>query len=566
MQQRNRTRRTIHALAQATAVLGIALAPLAVQAQQNGDNGNSGHFLPGNLVVSRSVYDNNPANVKVGEILPPGCATTQGGCGASTGAPNNGLYPTVFNNDIYDGSFGITSRIFLDQLTPDGRLIDSLEVPNSLDRGINAKSDQLVTSFSSKSEIGLHLSTDHRYLTFMGYVAPVDALDVSNSNTPLAIDPTNPVGEEFLRGVAAVDRNGHFSFTETNAYSGNNGRAAILNNTDGEPFFYTAGNAGNGANPQPNGIVLGAGAQFVDLTNKPEAQQDPGTPTPVASFNVTQLGQKADKIGKDDNFRGMTVFNNVLYYTKGSGSNGVNTVYFVDTTGKACPNGVGLPAANAKLPTTPLTYDPASLQTTGLPSNMCILAGFPTALAKTAKVVAFPFALWFANPTTLYVADEGDGFASDSTLYTHAAAQTTAGLQKWVLNTTTNTWNLAYTLTNGLQLGAPYTVNGYPTGINTATSLPWAPATDGLRNIQGQVNRDGTVTIWAITSTISGGGDTGADPNRLVVINDSLANTNTSVATKESFSVVRQAGFAEVLRGVAFAPGTSADDNQGQGR
>ena len=395
----------------------------------------------------------------------------------------------------------------------------------------------------------------------MGYVAPVNTIDVSNSNTPLALDPTNPVGQEFLRGVATVDRNGHFNFTESNAYSGNNGRAVILNNTEGEPFFYTAGNAGNGANPQPDGIVLGAGAQFIDLSGKHEAQQDPGTPTPVASFSVTQLGNKADKVGKDDNFRGMTIFNDVLYYTKGSGSNGVNTVYFVDTTGKACPNGVGLPAANAQLPTMPLTYDPAALQTTGLPSNMCILAGFPTALAKNANPVAFPFALWFANATTLYVADEGDGFADDSTLYTHAAAQTTAGLQKWIFNKTTNTWNLAYTLTNGLQLGVPYTVHGYPAGNNSATSLPWSPATDGLRNMEGRVNRDGTATIWAITSTVSGGGDTGADPNRLVAINDRLSNTNATVAAKERFSIVRQAGFAEVLRGVSFAPGTGVDDN-----
>jgi hypothetical protein len=562
MQQRIGTRRTIHTLAQATAVLGIALATLTAGAQQP-SNHNDTHFSPGNLVVSRSVYDNNPANVKVGTILPPNCASTQGGCGASTGAPFNGTYPFVFNNDTYDSSFGITSRIFLDQLTPDGRVLDSLEVPNSLDRGIKSTSDQLVTSFSSKSEVALHLSTDHRLLTFMGYVAPVNTLDVSNSNTPLAIDPTNPVGEEILRGVAAVDRNGHFSFTETNAYSGNNGRAAILNNSDGEPFFYTAGNAGNGANPQPNGIVLGAGAQFIDFSGKHEAQQDPGTPTPVSSFSITLLGAKADKIGKDDNFRGMTVFNNVLYYTKGSGSNGVNTVYFVDTTGKACPNGVGLPAANAQLPATPLAFDPAALQTTGLPSNMCILAGFPTAPARTANPVAFPFALWFANATTLYVADEGDGFAGDSTLYTHAAAQTSAGLQKWVFNTTTKTWSLAYTLTNGLQLGVPYTVHGYPTGTNATTKLPWAPSTDGLRNIEGQVNRDGTATVWAITSTVSGNGDQGADPNRLVAITDRLANTDPTAAAKEQFSIVRQAGFAEVLRGVAFAPGTGADDDHG---
>ena len=51
------------------------------------------------------------------------------------------------------------------------------------------------------------------------------------------------------------------AYTETNAYSGNNGRAAILNAN--AMRFFTAGNAGNGGNPQPNGIIIGAGAQFI---------------------------------------------------------------------------------------------------------------------------------------------------------------------------------------------------------------------------------------------------------------------------------------------------------------
>jgi hypothetical protein len=67
-----------------------------------------------------------------------------------------------------------------------------------------------------------------------------------------------------------------------------------------------------------NGIVLGAGAQIINPA-------------------------KADKIGQDNNFRGLTLFNNMLYYSKGSGSNGVHTVYFLDTTGSACPKG-GRPA------------------------------------------------------------------------------------------------------------------------------------------------------------------------------------------------------------------------------
>ena len=512
-------------------------------------------FIPGNLVVSRSVYDNNANNVVVGTVLPPNCAATTGGCGAPSGAPNDGSYPTVWNNDIYDASFGITSRIVLDQITPFGWVIDSLEVPaNPTKHGSSA--DHMVTSFSSKSELALNLSNDGRFVTFMGYVAPVNTLDVSNSNTPGAVDPTNPVGTEYARAVAQVDADGHFQFTETNAYSGNNGRAAILSDSRGMDLIYTAGNAGNGANPQPDGIILGAGTQILSPASAPEAAQVPGTPTPVASFSVTELGAKADKIGKDDNFRGLTIFNDVLYFTKGSGSNGVNTVYFIDTTGSACPKGVGLPVPGARLPATPLAYTAATLQTVGLPDNMCILAGFPQTPNKSATVTAFPFGIWFADARTLYVADEGDGFTGGTDLYTHAAAQTTAGLQKWVFNPATGSWALAYTLTNGLGLGQAYSVRGYPAGSNPGTALPWAPATDGLRNITGRVGRDGVATIWAITSTISGNGDVGADPNRLVAIRDVVGNVDPSAAGKSKFFTLRTAEFAEVLRGVSFTPGT----------
>ncbi len=513
-------------------------------------------FWPGNLVVSRSVYDNNASNVQVGEILPPNCAATTGGCAGPSGAPYNGIYPLVWNDSLYDGSFGITSKIYLDQMLPIGFVLNSVEVPNSSERGVTSSSDQLVTSFSSKSELALNLSTDGKFLTFSGYVAPIDQLDVSNSNTPGVIDPTNPVGENAYRAIAQVDAYGNFQFTETNAYSGNNERAAILNNSNGNSFIYTSGNAGNGGNPQPDGVILGAGAQIFSPANAPESEQNPGTPTPVGSFSVTELGYKADKIGKDDNFRGLTIFNNVLYYSKGSGGNGVNTVYFLDTTGTACPNGVGLPSSTATLPTTPLSYNINNLQTTGLPNNMCILAGFPQISNKVVNPTAFPFGIWFANSTTVYVADEGDGYNGGTDLYTHAAAQTTAGLQKWMFDSSTSTWNLAYTLQTGLNLGVPYTVSRYPTGNNPATGLPWAPAPDGLRNITG-ANFGEFVAVWGVTSTVSGNGDQGADPNQLVVVFDRLQNTSPSVAAEERFFPLRQAGYGEVLRGVSFTPGTN---------
>jgi hypothetical protein len=114
---------------------------------------------------------------------------------------------------------------------------------------------------------------------------------------------------------------------------------------------------------------------------------------------------------------------------------------------------------------------------------------------------------------------------------------------------------LAYTLQSGLQLGVPNTITGYPTGNNPATGLPWAPGTDGLRNITGRVNADGSATIWAVTSTVSGNGDQGADPNQIVSITDPLdAKT---LSPNEAFTMFDRAGTGEVLRGISFTPGTA---------
>jgi hypothetical protein len=527
-------------------------------------------LFPGDLVVTRSVYTNGNNITAQQTNLPPGCTpvstTNPSPADPCTPAVVGSAYPFVFNNDTVDGSFGITSKIFLDQVVPFGFVLNSIEVPNSLDRGVSATSDQMVTSFSSKSELALNLSVDGKALTFMGYFAPVSTIDVSNSNTPGEVDPTNPVGPAYYRSVAQVDSFGNFHFTKTNAFTGDNGRAAILNDSSGADVYYMAGNAGNGTGKvQPAGTILSTGAQFATPANEPEALQMPGTPTALGSFNITQLGDKVDKTGKDTNFRGLTVFDNVVYYTKGSGSNGVNTVYFVDSTGTVCTNanGVGLPVHGASLPTSPLALtstDPATIQANGLqPDNMCILQGFPTLLAKSTTGVSYPFGLWFASPTVLYVADEGSGTVGTAVtgFYDPAtpAQNPTAGLQKWIFNGTE--WQLAYILTNGLDLGVPYNVPGYPTGLNNGaggSGFPWAPATDGLRNVTGFVNFNGTATIYAITSTISGSGDQGADPNKLVAITDEISAT--ALPAGESFWTVRSAGYGEVLRGVAFAPGT----------
>ena len=544
--------------AAAAITLTASFACITAVAQQN-------VLTPGNIVLSRSVYSGSPSSVTIGQDLPPGCVPNHANKVTCGTAALDGTFPYVFNNDTPDPSFGITSPIYLDEMTPTGSLITSIQVPNSS----TTTGDQLVTSFSSKSEEALHLSLDGNYLTFIDYVAALNTIDVSNANTPSVVDPTNPVPNAYYRAVATLNAQGQFAFTETNAYSGNNGRAALWVNTNGNNFFYTVGNAGNGGNPEPQQVVEGAGVQIIQPVNQSEASQTPALPTPVASFSVNELPgvpANTDKVGKDDNFRGMTLYNNVLYVTKGSGGNGVNTVYFVDTTGTACPNGVGLPVPGAALPSTSIagTYN----STTGLANNMCILAGFPTEVNKLTNPVAYPFGLWFANATTLYVADEGDGvntYSAGSNTYTDAASSANpGGLQKWVFNSSTQTWQLAYTLTTGLNLGIPYAPTNWPTGLNNGTDgtgLPWAPATDGLRNIMGTIQGNRIqgyyAVIWAVSSTVSGDGDNGADPNKLYEISDKLTNTSPTVGAEERFTDLRDAVSGEVLRGISFTPGTA---------
>jgi hypothetical protein len=159
-----------------------------------------------------------------------------------------------------------------------------------------------------------------------------------------------------------------------------------------------------------------------------------GTPQMIGNFSITQYGFKADKAGKDNNFRGLAIFDHTLFVTKGSGSNGINTVYQVGAAGQ--------------LPT----------QANAASEPITILPGFPTSLARAAGAQN-PFGIFFANAHTLYVADEGDGTLAD------AAASANAGLQKWVADSAGN-WHKVYVLQTGLNLGQPYSVRRYPSGLN----------------------------------------------------------------------------------------------------
>jgi hypothetical protein len=466
-------------------------------------------LVPHSLVISSSTYDKTQgavASLAVGAKL-AGTAT------ATSSAVSGNDYVTVWSNESVDSSFGVTSPIQLTDLDPtDNHVLSQVTVPT----------DQVVTSFPSKSELGLHITTDGAgpHLVFVGYGgAGVGALDVSNSDAVAGQDPTNPVtfafgsSYAFPRTIVSMDGNGHFSYTPTIAYGGNNGRSALLGSNG---LYYAVGNANNGSASTfgPNGtnpdVTETTGLEVVNpidgaSSNVAIPANDSAEVNPLIQY---VFGGKADKAGKDNNYRGITEFGGALYFTKGSGSNGMNTVYTV--------------------PVLPTVANAAT-------STISVVPGFPTDSAKATGGNFTPFAVFFANATTMYVTDEGTGNTTDRT--THA------GLEKW--NLVNGVWQLDYVLTQGLIGQVDGNLNGADGQYPDVTTI-------GLRNLTGVVNGD-QVTLWATTSTSSTSTDNGADPNKVVVITDQLSATTPSGAVLgESFATVVGPTYGTVYRGVAF--------------
>jgi hypothetical protein len=500
---------------------------------------------PNSLVISSSTYSNTQgavASLMVGTTLPGsnGTFNTNGTVkkqATTVTAVAGNDYVNVWNNAPVDGSFGVTSAIQLSVLNAsNNQVLNTVSVPAS----------QVVTSFSSKSELGLHYGTDssgNPHIVFVAYAgAGVGALDVSNSDAVPGQDPTNPVtfvfgsSYAFARTVVSMDMMGNFAYTPTIDYGGNNGRNALLGPNG---LYYAVGNANNGGASTfgPNGtspdvtettgveVVTPINGSTSSVTIPPNNSAEVDPSIQLEFFDGGLItgplpdGGTLDKAGKDDNYRGLTQYGGALYFTKGSGSNGIDTVYTVP------------------LP----TVANAASQT------VSVVPGFPTDQARLTNGDFTPFAVFFANPTTMYVTDEGTGSGTTDGPDSGPAGNGiggNAGLEKWSL--VNGTWQLDYVLQSGLI--------GVVDSNVTGSDGPWPNIkTIGLRNMDGVVNQAaGTVTLWAVTSTLSTSGDNGADPNKVVTITDQISAT--TLPANESFSVVVGPTYGTVYRGAAYVP------------
>jgi hypothetical protein len=144
-----------------------------------------------------------------------------------------------------------------------------------------------------------------------------------------------------------------------------------------------------------------------------------------------------------------------------------------------------------------------------------------------------PEQYFYANSTTLYVADSGQPKNGNA----NKAALGEGGLQKWSL--VSGSWVLDYDLVAGLNL-----VNN----ANSNSNTPTAPGVTGLFGLTGQIV-NGQVELFATSYGLNE-----LSPSFLYEITDTLSNTSIDQTSGESFTVLDSTDSGTLIRGVAFAP------------
>ena len=448
-----------------TFTLALLLAGSALPAAAQSFTG----FVPGNLVVS---------------------VEGNGVQGATAGAyTDNQASPLTLFQFSHTG-------------TSSAAYVNSLVLPQT---GAGAISSE----YGSSSEGTIQLTSDGRSLVIMGYGINAATFNanptaygtaINNPAKPTALAQSGSLtGQSYTpvaRVVAVIGADGS-SDTSTrlfNIFNGNNPRSVA--SADGSTFYVSGQGSGTDATAGVFYATRGASAATaitgLDTTNKTLSQD-----TRIVELVGGTLYASVDSKG---------------------GSNSARD--FIGTLGT--PPATGL-------------YDSGNgpTQLTGFGESktgrLTITALNGNGLASVGAIVNLsPEEYFFANPTTLYVADAGQPKNNSGA----TSGLGLGGLQKWSF--IGGSWKLDYTLTAGLNLVA-----------NTGTA-----GTTGLLGLTGLVNGD-SVELYATNYTI---GD--LDPTFLYGITDSLSAL--TKPTGETFVQLAAAPVNSNFKGVSFAPQVAA--------
>jgi hypothetical protein len=387
-----------------------------------------------------------------------------------------------------DGSGNYTdnqaSPIVLEEIDPiTGLEVGQMTLPETSTTLANGTVEYGVSGeYGSSSEGLLQLSGDGQSLVIAGYgvndVTYNDGGAAVYGNAAEAQSTSVPGGPYTAvpRVVVDISYNGTVDASTAlyNVFNTNNPRSVAT--YDGSSF-YVSGQA-TGAGDPGQGLVLA----------------DDGS-------------QSATSIDDTSDTRAVEIINGQLFLSRDSKQVGGGEI---TTYSSALPTSTSM--------ATPLT---------GIGPTVTLTAGQTNSLNAAGQTVYLsPESYFFANATTLYIADGG---------IPKEKGVGDGGLQKWTYNTGTSTWILDYTLSKGLNL-----VN------NTSATV----GTSGLIGLTGTVLANGTVMLYTTNETISD-----LDQKYLFDIADTLSATTLPV--NEVFNTLVVAAPDTNIRGVAFAPSAS---------
>jgi len=392
------------------------------------------------------------------------------------------LVLSIYGNGAGSGNYADNqaSPIVLRDVTTSGSFVSQLVLPQTSFIGAGGTLNSAISGeYGSSSEGTLQLSADGHLLTIMGY--GVNAATFNNA-------PTSTYGTAALAQSTSVQGGSYTAVARVVAAVNAQG------NVDTSTALYNFANTNN-----PRSVATVDGSSFYV-----SGQGVKGDATQGVQY-VVDGASKGTVIYSGTDTRAVSIVNGGLYVStdsKQGGTGGAKTSSSIASFGTALPTAATTPSV---LP--------------GLSNSVTLTAATGNGISTSGKVSLSPENFFFANSTTLYVADGGQPKAGDLG---------DGGLQKWSL--VNGTWTLDYTLSSGLNLVA-----------NTAKS-----GTTGLIGLTGQVV-GGQVELFATNLTV---GDT--DQTYLFGIDDTLSAM--TLPGTESFSILDTAAPDTNIRGVAFAP------------
>ena len=442
--------------------------------------------------IALSVGHTRPAMAQSFTFNPSDLVVSVEGDGSSTGSYlDNQAAPVTLYQYAIGGTTSVTAA-------------GSLELPQTLAGGNYAFSGE----YGSSSEGTLQLSGNGQYLTLMGYGINADTYngtyDVNGTGTALAQSPNTAVGgANVARVIALIGANGSVDTTTaiTDVFNANNPRSVYTQN--GTSFYIS----GQGNKDNTGGVfyVSSLGA------------------TTATAITGADISSKSNGTYNQDT-RDVQIVNGTL--TVSVDSTEGSSKYNIDRIGTL--GALGTP------PTTTLNAPPTALS--GINGAISLANGNGNAInGSTGSVYLSPENYFYANATTLYVADSGDPKNGSSSGSAGAQNDGDGGLQK--LSLVNGTWTLDYTLSAGLNL----VLNG-----NDGATV--AHGVSGLYGLTGKVV-GGQVELFATSYVLS---DT--DQTYLYGITDTLSSTTAGQVSGETFTTLEDAPADASFKGVSFAP------------